>query len=169
MSAIEPFVGQFEHEMQSTRNILSRVPEADFAWKPHEKSYSLGQLASHIAEIPSWVPVTVGQDEFVINPGEYKPWHAKDSKDLVETFDKNVAAATGQLAGLADDKLTTIWTMKSGDRVLFQMPRIAVLRAFILSHLIHHRGQLTVYLRLRDIPVPQTYGPTADEPQSAPK
>ena len=166
MSLIDPFVQEFQHEMRTTRNTLARVPASDFTWKPHEKSYSFGQLASHIVEIPSWVPVTVGQDEFVMNPGEYQPWEARDAADLLETFDRNVAAAAEQLAGLPDDKLMTTWTMKSGERVLFQMPRMAVLRAFILSHVIHHRGQLTAYLRLRDIPVPQTYGPTADEPSS---
>jgi uncharacterized damage-inducible protein DinB len=157
---------EFDHEMANTRKSLERVPEDKFGWKPHEKSGTLGWLAAHLAEIPAHVPMTLAQDSFDIAPqGEHrqpaKP--AASRSEILEGFDKNVAAARAAIAGAEDRVLMQPWSLLSGGKVVFTMPKIAVLRGFVMSHTIHHRAQLGVYLRLNDVPVPAIYGPSADE------
>lgn len=164
MNLIDPIIEEFNHEMATTRKLLERVPEEHFAWKPHPKSMSLAELASHITDSISWTGVLLGQDELVFDPEEYKPYRASSRADLLKTFDANVGQAGEQMKGQQNERLMTTWRMKSGDQVVFEMPRIAALRGFIISHTIHHRGQLDVYLRLKDVPLPQIYGPSADEP-----
>ena len=162
MGMIDPMVMELTHEGQSTRKMLEIIPEGKLNYKPHPKSMTMGQLASHIAEIPGWADVTLNMDVFEIDKG-YKPLNLSSVKEIVAAFDKNIGAAAKLMNTASDAKLMTTWTMKAGGQTLMSMPKIAVLRGFILSHLIHHRAQLGVYLRLNDVALPSVYGPTADE------
>lgn len=157
---------EFDHEMANTRKSLERVPEDKFGWKPHAKSATMGWLASHLSEIPTYVPVTLAQDSFDVAPqGEHLPPRepAASRSELLAAFDKNVAAARAAISGAEDRVLLQPWSLLSGGKAVFTMPRIAVLRSFVMSHTIHHRAQLGIYLRLNDLPVPAIYGPSADE------
>jgi len=131
-------------------------------WAPHEKSMPLGRLASHIAEMPSWVTGTV-QLEFMDIDANYKPWTAASRDELLSKFDSYAAEAGKALSGVSDEDLGKRWALRMGGQELFAGPREEVIRTLILNHIIHHRGQLSVYLRLLDIPVPSIYGPSADE------
>lgn len=153
---------ELEHEAKSLRKALSRIPEEKFAWKPHERSMSMGTLASHLAEIPAWVVPTLHENGLEIPP-DYKPWIAASGAELLNRLESNLKKALEALRGFPDEKLTETWTLRGGGTTIFALPRAVVLRAMVLSHLVHHRGQLTVYLRLNDIPVPAIYGPSADE------
>jgi len=153
---------ELEHESKTTRKLLERVPEDAFGWKPHEKSMSLGQLASHLAENPNWVTPILEQDEMSVDP-DYKPYIASSSEELLERFDTNTRQAIDSLKSQSDEDLMKLWRFVAGGEVKMEMPRISVMRAMILNHTYHHRGQLSVYLRLKDVPVPSIYGPSADE------
>lgn len=167
MSIAQSILPEFDHETGNTRKVLDRVPEAHVAWKPHAKSYSLGDLALHIANIPTWTAVTLLQSELDMAPpqaGAAPPKRVWESRAvLLKTFDENVASARGVIAETNDVEMMKPWTFKMGGQVRFTQPKVAVLRSFVLSHSIHHRAQLTVYLRLKDVPLPFIYGPTADE------
>jgi uncharacterized damage-inducible protein DinB len=165
MAIKDTLLPEFDHEMGTTRRLLERVPEADFAWKPHAKSFSMGDLASHIASVPHWVNAICDHSEFDVEKAgpEARPGTPASVAALLETFDKNVTAARGKISQQGDSTLMTVWTFKQGVHEIFSMPKIAVWRSFIMNHLIHHRGQLSVYLRLRDVPLPSIYGPSADE------
>ncbi|MCZ7649401.1 MAG: DinB family protein [Planctomycetota bacterium] len=164
MRIIDGILGEYEHECATTRKLLELVPEADFGWKPHEKSMSLGVLAGHLAENPGWTEVTLKQDGMDMNPDEYRPFTPKTKKELLEAFDQNVAKAKAVMAETSNEELLKPWTMKVRGKVHMSMPKIAVLRGFIMNHTVHHRGQLTVYLRMRNVKLPSVYGPTADAP-----
>ncbi len=164
MNIIDAMIQELQHEGIATRKALERVPEDKFGWKPHDKSMTLARLASHTAEIPHWAGVTLTTDEFVFDPAGYVPEVASTSKELVAMFDKYMAAAVEVMKGTSNERLMTTWRMKKGDQLIFELPRIAVLRTMILNHIVHHRGQLTVYLRLLNVPVPSIYGPSADDP-----
>lgn len=163
MSIAAQMLPEFEMECANTRKYLERVPEEEFDWKPHEKSMSLGALASHLAENPGWAPYVLDQEELTLDLESYVPFAARTRKELLEVFDKNVKAALKALSGKSDDAMKASWRMKSGDQVVMEMPRMSVMRSVILNHTIHHRGQLSVYLRLKDVPLPAMYGPSADE------
>ncbi|MGA2580641.1 MAG: DinB family protein [Bryobacteraceae bacterium] len=157
---------EFDHEMANTRKALARVPEDKFGWKPHEKSMTLGRLATHIAEMPGWVSTTLESESFDFAPPgapAYQPKTAGSRAEILELFDKNAAAARTALSGASDAQLMVPWTLLAGGKAVFSMPRVAVLRSMVMNHTIHHRGQLVVYLRLNDVPVPALYGPSADE------
>jgi uncharacterized damage-inducible protein DinB len=161
---VDALLPEFDHEMTTTRKVLERVPEDKFEWKPHAKSFSLGALAAHLANLPTWGTEALTRSEIDL-PAVQQPAAALPSKtDLISAFDRNVAAARAAMTGKTDGELLAIWSLKRGGKTLFSMPKTAVLRSFVLSHIIHHRAQLGVYLRLLDVPVPATYGPTADEP-----
>jgi uncharacterized damage-inducible protein DinB len=162
MSINETLLPEFDQEMASTRKILDSVPEDKFAWKPHAKSMSLDRLASHLAEMPTWGVMIINQDKLDMTPGT-KPFIAATKAELLESLDKNVAAARAAIAGASDEHFGKIWTFSYAGHTIFAMPRIAALRSMVMSHIIHHRGQLGVYLRLNDVPVPGMYGPSADE------
>ena len=165
MSISENFLPQFDHEMQITRSCLAQASTDKMAWKPHEKSMTMGRLASHIADMVSWAKGIINTDEFDVAPPGGEPYQVKDAgttEELLAMFDKAVAGSRPAIAGASDETLRGTWTFKSGGEVVVSMPRIACLHAFIVSHIIHHRGQLSVYLRLNDIPVPSIYGPSAD-------
>ena len=153
---------EFDHEFATLRIALERVPNnPDF--QPHEKSMTLARLAGHLAEIPSWVGATLLVDELDFGAGEYEPFTTADKDELLARFDKDVAEARKVLAETTDETMMGNWTMRTGDTVHMTMPKVAVLRSFVFNHMIHHRAQLGVYLRLNDVAVPQTYGPSADE------
>lgn len=157
-------VGELEHEAAITRNLLERAPEDRFDWKPHENSMTLGRLASHCVETLKWLDVIVNQDVFEMDPNSYTPFQAGSQSELLKTFDANVASAKEVMHNQSDENLLANWQMKTGGEVTLEMPRIAVIRGFVFNHWVHHRGQLSVYLRWNDIPVPSIYGPSADEP-----
>lgn len=166
MSMVKFLVGEFDHEAGSTRRVLERVPDAHVDWAPHPKSKPLGELALHIAGLPVWVGRALTMPEYdFLGPDAPKPglqpWVSKDA--LMAKFDKNVADARAILLATGDAQMMEPWSLKRGGDVMFTLPRLAVIRSMVLSHTIHHRGQLTVYLRLKDVPLPGIYGPTADE------
>ena len=155
-------IPEFEHEASLTRKALERVPFDKGDWRPHEKSMPLRELATHVADIPSWVEMTLSQDVFEME-GPYELPQVDDVEGLLELFDRNVASAREALSKASGEDLMGTWTLKSDGEVVFSMPRAAVLRGFCFNHTVHHRAQLGVYLRLLDVPVPSTYGPSADE------
>lgn len=157
---------ELEHELATTRRCLERVQDQHLGWKPHEKSMSVSQLISHLAEIPSWLGPTFGQSELDLAPPggpAYVPPNHPTVADTLAEFDKNAAQAKAVLAGVQDDQMGQPWSLLFGGNVIFTLPKGAVLRTWVISHLIHHRGQLSVYLRQLGVPVPSIYGPTADE------
>lgn len=166
MKISDTLIPEFDQEMAGTRKTLERVPEDKFGWKPHEKSMSMGELASHLANISGWMEITVNQDSFDVAPkdGEaFQTPQATSVKELLEIFDKNVAASRATLAGASNETLMGTWTFLNGGETVFTMPKVAVVRGFIFNHNVHHRAQLGVYLRLNDVAVPSIYGPSADE------
>jgi uncharacterized damage-inducible protein DinB len=161
MPMAEMIVMELEQEAKTTRRVLQRVPEDKLSWKPHEKSMSLGKLARHVATAPGFLAGAAAQDVF-----EFKgqgPSEAKTKKELLDAFDQNVAAAKETLKKIDDARLMASWQATGGGKTLMTIPRIAMIRALVMNHTYHHRGQLSVYLRLLDVPVPSIYGPSADE------
>jgi uncharacterized damage-inducible protein DinB len=157
---------EFDMEMANTRKSLERVPDDKLGWKPHEKSMTLGRLTGHLAELPSWGKVTVDNDSLDIAPPGAPPQRgltAKSRQEALEIFDKNVAGARASIAAASDELLMKPWSLLKGGQKLMTMPKIVVLRSFMMNHVIHHRAQLGVFLRLNNIPVPSIYGPSADE------
>ncbi|HMG34743.1 MAG TPA: DinB family protein [Blastocatellia bacterium] len=157
---------EFDQEMANTRKTLERVPEDKFDWKPHPKSFSMVALATHVSRLPGWGSMTIAQDSLdIAPPGEPPPRAeaAKSRAELLEKFDDEVRKTREALSSVSDEVLMGKWTLLSGGKEVFSIPRVAVLRSFVMNHLIHHRAQLGVYLRLNDIPVPAMYGPSADE------
>jgi uncharacterized damage-inducible protein DinB len=153
---------EFDHEMANTRISLERVPEDKLSFKPHAKSMSLGALATHLSVINHWAEAIVGQDTFDVSTAP--PTVELTSRaDILAAFDKNTATARKVIAESMDAHLLKPWTLMAGSHTVLTMPRVAVLRSFILNHTIHHRAQLGVYLRLNDVSVPSIYGPSADE------
>ncbi len=159
------FIAELQHEAATTRTCLERIPEDKFGWKPHEKSMEFGRLASHIAEMFGWTPTTLQQAELDFAKLDYKPFEPSTNEALLEYLDKNVAEAIDTLRNTTDEQFMENWTMRNGETVYFTLPKAAVMRSFVMNHIIHHRGQLSVYLRLNDIAVPSIYGPSADEGQ----
>ena len=165
MAISNALLHEFDNEMANTRKTLERVPDDKFAWKPHEKSSTMGNLAGHLANLPSWASLAINQDSLDLAPGgvpvSTPPLNSQ--AEVLETFDKNVAGARAAIAGASDEQLFQSWTLMANGKTIMSLPRVAVLRSFVMNHLIHHRAQLGVYLRLNDIPVPSIYGPSADE------
>ncbi|HEX6559815.1 MAG TPA: DinB family protein [Longimicrobiales bacterium] len=154
--------GDFENELNSTRTMLERVPTDQLSWRPHEKSSTLGALAQHVANLPWFVSLGVNQDEYDM-AGWQPPPDATSTKQILEQFEQQAAAATAALEKLKPEMLLESWTLRMGEQVFFTLPRVAVVRTFAISHMVHHRAQLAVYLRLLNVPVPGLYGPSADE------
>ncbi len=165
MAIKDALLPEFDHEMGVTRKLLERVPETDFGWKPHEKSFSLGALAAHLAQLPEWSAVILDQPSFNLEPrSEHAPTLPASRAQMLAAFDQAVAAARGRLSGKSDGELMAGWTFQREGKTMFTVPAVAAFKSFIVNHSIHHRGQLSVYLRLRNVPVPAIYGPSADEP-----
>ena len=162
MAINEAFIGELQHEAATTRKLLERIPAETFDWKPHEKSMSMHRLATHVADMFGWFQPTLEQDELDFANGYEEPKPA-NTEELVAIFDKNVAAAMESLQKTDDAAFMNDWTLRNGEQIYFTMPKAGVIRSFVMNHIVHHRGQLSVYLRLNDIPVPSIYGPSADE------
>jgi len=158
-------IAELEQEAATTRKVLERVPAEKFDWKPHEKSMEMGRLAVHVAEMHSWTKPTVEDPELDFAKMDYKPFEPKTTEELVAHLDKNVSEAIEVLKTISDDAWHDEWSLRNGEQIYFTIPKIAVMRGMVLNHIVHHRGQLSVYLRLNDIPVPAMYGPSADEGQ----
>ena len=164
MNVIEWVTTQFDQETKTTRRHLERLPADKLDWRPHEKSSTAGALASHIVECIRWTNDIFTKNEVIFDPATYKPYEASSTSDLLEAFEQAVAEGKKVLAGVDEAAAMQLWSLKAGNHTLFERPRIDVLRDFTLSHLIHHRGQFSVYLRLLNVSVPGSYGPSADEP-----
>ena len=166
MKISDALLPEFDQEMAGTRKALSRCPEDKFDFTPHPKSWKLVSLATHIVNMAGWAVDTIEKDSFDIAPvgaPPYKQDLATSTADLLARFDKNVVAARAAIAGASDEKMMAQWSLLQGGQTIFSMPRVACVRSMIMNHIIHHRGQLCIYLRLNDIPVPALYGPSADE------
>lgn len=163
MSISQRIIDDYEAEAGFTRTMLAAVPADKLEWRPHDKSWSLGELAGHLAEMGSWTGAMLEDEmDFAKMPADYKPYVPADHAELLATFEKNAGDFKPALEGRDDDFMLSTWTMRKGEQVLMTSPRHAALRSILLHHQAHHRGQLTVYLRQLDVPVPPTYGPTAD-------
>lgn len=161
MKLADTILSELDEEAKTTRRVLERVPEDKLSWKPHRKAFSLGQLALHIASVPGGVAAAVGPDSFEV-PGFTQP-EAGSRKEILDTFAKSMESARDTLKNMDDARLNASWSLTKNGKVLVEMPRIAFLRSILLNHHYHHRGQLSVYLRILDVPVPSIYGPSADE------
>ena len=164
MPITDALLPEYDHEMGTTRRLLDRVPEAQFDWRPHEKSMTLGQLSGHLANLPAWCSSILDLAEFdLASIADDRPPLPASRDALLKEFDQKVDAARASLSKRTDAELMSPWTLKSGDHEIFTMPRIMAIRSFVMNHSVHHRGQLSVYLRLNNVPLPSIYGPTADE------
>lgn len=161
----DSLLAEYDHETATTRRLLARIPEAELGWRPHQKSMSLGELAGHLANLPQWCIATLTASSFDVSTAteDLRPRAPGSIAELLQKFDAGVRAAREALAAAGDDDMLAPWTLKQGAQEIFTLPRISTLRSFVMNHMIHHRGQLSVYLRLKDVPLPPIYGPTADE------
>jgi uncharacterized damage-inducible protein DinB len=165
MTISETLLPEFDHEMANTKAMLECVPEDKFSWKPHEKSMTMGRLASHCAEMASWAVFTINQDKLELTP-DMKPFNASTKKELLDGFAGFTADARKAIQGASDADLGKTWSLIYGGKPVMSMPRASVLRSMVMNHIIHHRAQLSVYLRLNNIPIPGMYGPSADSPRT---
>ncbi|UCC74855.1 MAG: DinB family protein [Gemmatimonadota bacterium] len=166
MAIREALVPELAMEAAATRKLLERVPEEKLDWKPAEKSMTLSRLATHLAELPNWGVEALTTDELDINPpgGEpYKPVELRTVSEILEHFDSSIAKLLEALKSASDEDLMKPWTLKNAGEAIFTQPKVGVLRGMVLNHAVHHRGQLSVFLRLNGVPIPATYGPSADE------
>jgi uncharacterized damage-inducible protein DinB len=167
MAIAETLLPEFDHETATTRGLLERVPQDKADWRPHARSMSLGELSMHIATLPRWTSITLERTEFDTNPpggSQITRSPYESPAHLLRAYDECVNAARALIARTSDGEFMVPWTLKNAGRPMFSMPRASVLRSFVLNHAVHHRGQLSVYLRLLDVPLPSIYGPTADTP-----
>jgi uncharacterized damage-inducible protein DinB len=164
MSLADALLPEFDHETGVTRRLLERLPEDRFGWAPHPKSMALGRLATHIADVLTWLPETVSKIEIDWDTrAPYEPRICATRADVLRFFDESRDAARQALAGASDAALMQPWTFKKDGQPVFSQPRIGVIRGMVMNHMVHHRAQLGVYLRLNDVPLPAMYGPSADE------
>jgi uncharacterized damage-inducible protein DinB len=166
MSYAETLLPEFDQEMANTRKVLERIPDDKLGWKPHPRSNTIGWNANHVADLPNWLTMTLTTPSLDIAPPggpKYEMPALGSRKEIVDRFDRNVAAARKAIAEATDEDMRQPWTLLQAGQVFFTMPRAAVVRGFVLNHLIHHRAHLCVYLRLNDVPVPGMYGPSGDE------
>jgi uncharacterized damage-inducible protein DinB len=161
----ETLLPEFDEEIKNTRKLLECVPDGNFDYKPHPKSMTLGRLATHVAEIPSWTGYTLDLEVLELQP-DFKPTLATSRAELLQILDKGAADAREKIAAASDEDWGKIWTFKYGGKTIMSMPRSAVMRGTIMNHLIHHRAQLGVYLRLNEVAIPGMYGPSADDQKS---
>jgi uncharacterized damage-inducible protein DinB len=162
MPLSQALLPEFDQEMATTRKVLERVPDDKLAWKPHDKSMTMGRLATHVATIAHWTDAIVGLDSFDVKNAPPNP-DLKSRQEILGAFDSTVAAARKKIADASDEQLLKTWSLQSSGKTVLSVPRIGVLRSFVMNHCIHHRGQMSVYLRLNNVAVPSIYGPSADE------
>lgn len=166
MSIAKAFAAEFDHEIVGVRRHLANLQDDMLGWKPHEKSFSAGQLASHIVNILQWLRLTAEADNFDVAPPGEEPWKTPQLSsvaEILEVFDTKVPEARELLAAIPDEAMHQPWSLLRGGEPIMTMPRIACIRSMILNHMVHHRAQLGVYLRINDLPVPGVYGPSADD------
>lgn len=156
-------IAELTMEAANTKKMLERVPFEHIGWKPHEKSMGMGSLATHIAVIPTWITMTIKTDEFDLAAAPYNPPAVNSAEELVALHEKNIADAVEQMENVSDEDMMKPWTLRHGDHVIMTLPKVAVIRSVGMNHIIHHRAQLSTYLRHHDVPVPGMYGPSADE------
>lgn len=163
MRMIDPLLMEFDREAETTKKVIARIPDDKLSWKPHEKSMALGALAHHVATVPGWIGSTLLLEGFDFATGGAPPSAPGTTTEILAAFDKSTQTAKDAMSQLDDAKAVMPWTLSKGGATIMTMPKIALVRTILLNHTIHHRGQLSVYLRLLDIPVPSIYGPSADE------
>lgn len=163
MNLNEILLPEFEQEMNTTKNVLNELSDDFFSFQPHEKSMNTQELANHIAEIPTWVNGTLEQEELDFATANYTPANFESKQEVIDFFEKNVEAAKQSLQNTTNEKMLANWSLRNGDQIYFTMPRAAVLRTMVMSHIIHHRAQLGVYLRMNEAKVPASYGRSADD------
>ena len=162
MALKDGLLAEFDHETGTTRRLLERIPDDRLAWKPHDKSMTLGALATHLGQLPRWADAILNQPQFDLASAAIARQSLGSRAELLAAFDAQVDA-TRTMLDKTDAELAAYWSLRRGDQELFTMPRVSAFRTFVLYHLVHHRGQLSVYLRLNGVPVPAIYGPSADE------
>ncbi len=166
MTIGQSMLPEFDEEMKNTRKTLERVPDEKWNWKPHEKSGTLGWLAAHVGNVPSWITMTINTEELdyaPVNGPSFEPPKITNRKELLAAFDKDSAEARAALASVSDEEILKNWKLLAGGQEVFTLPRVACIRGMCMNHMIHHRAQLTIYFRLVGVPVPGLYGPSADE------
>ena len=163
MAIAQALLPEFDREMASTRKMLERFPEDKVEWRPHETCMTLGRLAGHVAELAGWTMVTMNQDKLEMDPNNYQPNIVTSRTAALQQFDETVSGARAAIAGASDEAFMKPWTFVAGGKTVFTMPKIAVMRSFVMNHLIHHRGQLAAFYRIAGVPVPSLYGPSKDE------
>jgi uncharacterized damage-inducible protein DinB len=163
MAIKDSFVDELKYESGLTKKMLERVPLEKASWKPHEKSYTLGRLATHVAEIPQWISRVITIDDFDFAVQSFSRHTAESQEELIGIFQDKLDKAIADLETMADEDFNKKWTMRRGEQIIREMPKKVAIRGWVFGHFIHHRGQLSVYLRLLDVPVPGMYGPSADE------
>jgi uncharacterized damage-inducible protein DinB len=166
MTYAETTLPEFDHEMASTRKVLERLPEDKLDWQPHAKSHTIGWNANHLADLPAWAALILTQSQFDYAPvggKRYETPKLGTRQEILDLFDRNVAAAKKAIESVKDDQMNAMWSLLGEGKTIFTQPRSAVMRSFVTNHMIHHRAILCVYLRLNDIPVPGMYGPSGDE------
>src|SRR5580700_10174847 len=161
MRLADSLLMEFDQEAQTTKRVLDRIPDNKLAWRPHPKSFSLGQLALHIASAPGNVAAIAAQD--TVEAPNFAQAEAKSRQEVLDAFSKSIASAKDTLKNMDDARLAAPWTLTRNGKVVMSVPRIGFLRSVLMNHVYHHRGQLSVYLRMLDVPVPSIYGPSADE------
>jgi uncharacterized damage-inducible protein DinB len=159
----DPMLNEFRQEVATTKRVLERAPQQKFSWKPHAKSMTLGQLALHIASVPGSVARILQQDSFDVSQANFVPPQPKDMQEVLTAFEQSVRDAEQCLQSMTDDRALANWRLLRGERELMSLPRVGFVRSVMMNHWYHHRGQLSVYLRLLDVPLPVIYGPSADE------
>ncbi len=164
MNMIDPILAELAHEAATTRRLLERLPADRLTWQPHQKSMTLGRLAGHVAESPGRISAILEPEEFDFAVGGMTPHTATSASDAISVFEQGVAQATERLKKFSNERLLAIWRLKRGGKLLLEIPRMGAVRSVLMNHLIHHRGQLSVSLRLQNVPIPSIYGPSADEP-----
>jgi uncharacterized damage-inducible protein DinB len=163
MALKDALIAELKHESTMTRKMLERVPMEKKDWKPHPKSMSLGRLASHVAQIPHWASDIIHIDDYDFMTRKPDRETAASSEELLKVFDQNLSAALSDLEKMADEDFDKRWIVRAGEKIMYDTPKKVALRGWAFNHLVHHRGQLSVYLRLLEVPVPGMYGPSADE------
>jgi uncharacterized damage-inducible protein DinB len=161
MPIVDSLLMEMDQEGQTTMRVLDRIPENKLSWKPHPKAFSLGQLALHIAAAPGNLAAAIAADSFEV-PG-FTQAEAKSRQEVLDTFSRSQETAKGTLKKMDDAKLMSMWSLTKNGKVLMSVPRVGFIRSILMNHMYHHRGQLSVYLRILDVPVPSIYGPSADE------
>lgn len=163
MNLNELLIKELKQESENTRKILQCVPEEQIGWKPHEKSFTLGRLATHVAELPHWMLRILNADDFDMQANPYQPHTCQTQEELIAFFDQKLKEGMEALEKAANEQLQEEWIFRRGEHVIFKSTRYEAIRSWMFNHQFHHRGQLSVYLRLLDIPIPGMYGPSADD------